>query len=113
MAIVAPQLPSISSGETRFCAVDFSGKLDTGELLTGTPTVVELDPPSPAILTISSKAVNTGALTINGATAAIGEAVQFTVSGTSISKGVVYRILITCGTDASQTVQGEVRLVGA
>ena len=110
MSLKAPQLPQQSANETRFHAVDFSGKLDTGELLTGTPTVTEIDT---AVLTITNKAVNTVALTINGATAAIGEAVQFKVVGAAISRGTTYRVFVSCTTDAGQVVDGECRFIGA
>ena len=93
-------------GETRLFSVSFDGKLDSGELLTGTPTVVEV---TTSDLTISNKAVNVAALSINHETVAIGKAVQFKVSG-QLAASSPYTILITCGTDSdpAQTVKGRV-----
>lgn len=93
--------------EVRNCAVSFANVLDTGELLTGTPTVVSV----PSGLTFSSPIVNTGALTINGVSVAIGKAVQFRASGGT--SGVKYQIEVSCGTDATpaQTLYAELELL--
>ena len=106
MAVRAPQVPTQSITETRFHAVSFVGKLDTGELLTGTPTVTEIDT---AHLTISNKAVNVAELTINGSTVAIGQAVQCKVVSSAMVAGTLYRILVTCTTTAGQVLNGEIR----
>ena len=95
-SLTAPQLPSVAVGETSNGAVDFSGVLDSGELLTGTPTVEEQ---TTSDLTSSNKAVNTAALTIDGSSVAIGEAVQFAFSGQLVN--VVYTLKITAATDAT------------
>jgi hypothetical protein len=110
MAVRAPQVPTQSVNEERFHAISFSGKLDVGELLTGTPTITEIDT---ALLTITSKAVNTVALTVNGLTVPIGEAVQCKVVGAGMTPGVRYRILVVCSTDAGQIVDGEIRFTAA
>lgn len=111
MPLVAPQLHEIGIEETRAIAVDFQGKLDDTtspvEKLTGTPTITEVGGTD---LTLASKVVSTGALTINGATVGIGEAVQFTCAATGATSGKLYSITIVCGTDASQTVSGSVRV---
>lgn len=108
-ATLAPETYEIATGETRNVAIDFRGKLDSGELLTGTPTIVEV---TTTDLTLSSKAVSTTALTINGETVAIGEAVTFKVAGALDGKN--YRILISASTTSTpaQTVQATVRLRG-
>lgn len=96
-------------GATRLGACSFVGQLDSGELLTGTPTVAE---ETTSDLTLANKAVNTAELTLNQATVAIGQAVQFSVSG-QLRANSPYTITITVGTDASpaQTLVGKVTLV--
>lgn len=95
VAIATPDQTMIY-GETRNIAVSFIGKLeDSGELLTGTPTIVEQTSTS---LTLSNKAVNTAALTLLGETVAIGKAVQFKV--TDGTAGSSPRIRITVSTDS-------------
>lgn len=84
-------------GSTRNVAVSFVGKLDDPELLSDPPTVVEL---ASADLTLGNKAVNTAALTISGESVAIGQAVQFSVSGHLLATGS-YTIKITVGTDST------------
>jgi hypothetical protein len=93
--------------EVRNCAVSFVNVLDSGELLTGTPTVSA----TPTGLTFASIKVNTVALTINGATVAVGQAVQFKVTGGT--SGVKYQIEVSCGTDATpaQTLYAELDLL--
>lgn len=81
--------------EVRNAVVDFQGKLSAGELLTGTPTVTCV----PTGLTFSSIVVNTAAVVVNGITAAIGEAVQFRISGGTA--GTRYTLVIGCGTNAT------------
>ena len=93
---LADQVQCKTASEARNVAVNFQGKLDSGELLTGTPTVVEV---TTSDLTIDNVAVNTAALTIDGVSVAIGEAVQFRVSGGNA--GTDYTIRIDVGTDAS------------
>lgn len=104
--VVAPQIQQKTDAEVRNIAVSFDKKLDSGELLTGTPTIVDLA----AVLTLGSKIVNTAEITVNGKTTAIGKAVQFNASGGVA--GTTYRILITVTTDSSpaQTLEGVVRL---
>ena len=106
MAVRAPQFPIQSIGETRFHAVSFAGKLDTGELLTGTPTVTEIDT---TVLTITNKAVNVAELVINGVTVAIGQAVQCKVVDNGMTAGEEYSMLVTCSTDAGQVLNGVIR----
>jgi len=106
MTVIAPQVPTQSITETRFHAISFVGKLDAGETLTGTPTVAEIDT---AHLTITNKAVNSTALTINGQSVAIGQAVQCKVVSAAMVAGTTYRVLVTCTTTAGQVLNGEIR----
>jgi len=92
---VTPPIQSKTDGETRNVAVDFTAKLDSGELLTGTPTVTDAS----GDLTITNKAVNAEQLTINNKTVAVGKAVQFQVSGGSVGNN--YPIVISVGTDST------------
>lgn len=96
-AITASQRPPAATGDTRNCACSFAAQLDSGESLTGTPTVVEQ---TTTDLTIASKAVNTAVLTINGTSVAIGAAVQFKVSGMKTT-GSPYTIKVTVSTNAT------------
>lgn len=93
----------MSTAETRNVSIDASGKLDTGELLTGTPTIQ-----GSANLTFSNQQVNSSELTINGATVAIGNAVQFTVQCNIPGR---YKIEMECNTDANQVIEGEITLI--
>jgi hypothetical protein len=92
----APQRREKTVSEARNIAIDFTGKLDAGELLTGTPTVVEI---VTADLTLSNKAINTSAKTINGVSVATGMAVLFKAAGGEAGRS--YRIQITVTTNAS------------
>lgn len=105
----APQQPVMAVGEARNFAVSFADVLDAGELLTGTPTVTE---ETTTDLTIASKVVNTAELTIDGRTTAIGQAVQFRVSGQLLTH-TPYTLKITVGTTASpaQTIVKYVKFV--
>lgn len=103
----APEQQTKTVSEVRNVAVSFVGKLDSGELLTGTPTTAEV---TTTDLTFSNQAVNTAALTINDKTVPIGMAVQFKViGGVALS---TYEITVVCGTDATpaQTLYGNVSM---
>lgn len=106
-ANTARERPTVVVGEIRLFSVSFDDKLDSGESLTGTPTVVE---ETTTDLTITNKAVSTSALTINNKSVAAGRAVQFKVTGFLVANSP-YTILITCGTDSDpdQTVKGRVK----
>jgi len=99
MVIALPQTFVISVGDTETVAVNFTDHLDSGELLTGTPTVVEV---TTSDLTLGSKAVNTATYveSQSGDTVAIGAAVQFSVSGGTAANSP-YKIRVTCSTDAT------------
>jgi len=97
MPTIASQRGEMSAGGTRNVAIDYTDKLDSGELLTGTPTIVEVTTND---LTLSNKVVSTGSLTILGATVAAGAAVQFKVVAGSGLLGT-YTIRVTVSTDAT------------
>jgi len=85
-----------SRTEKRNVTVDYRGKLDSGELLTGTPTVSA----TPAGLTLSSPQINTATLTVNEESVAAGQAVQFKASGGAV--GTRYTITVKCDTTGDQ-----------
>jgi len=91
----AEQIQTKTANEVRNLAANFTDKLDSGEELTGTPTVSI----SPAGVTASSVAVSSGSLTILGETVASGKAVTCSVSGGS--SGTRYTLTIQAGTDAT------------
>lgn len=107
MANTAPQRHTKSVSEVRNVSIDMRGVLDVGELLTGTPTVVEV---TTTDLTLANKAVNGATLTINGVECIAGQAVTFKVSGGVA--GSTYTIRVTATSDASpaQTFVVSVRL---
>jgi hypothetical protein len=102
-----PHRQTKTVSEVRNVAVDFRGKLDDGELLTGAPTIAEVTTTN---LTFANQAVNTSAIKIRGVSVAIGQAVQFKVSGGTAD--TTYTIRITVGTTATpaQTLIETVRL---
>jgi len=100
----APQIHTKTVGDIRNIAYAFDDVVDSGELLTGTPTIVEI---TTTDLTISSKAVNTTVLDIDGISTPIGEAVQCSISGGVAD--TTYEILITVSTNSTpaQTLNGK------
>ncbi len=96
MVLTLPQRPTISAGDVDVVSIDYTDYLDSGELLTGTPTITEV---TTSDLTLANKAVSTAALTINGSTVAIGMAVQFSLQGQSAA--TTYTCLVTATTDAT------------
>lgn len=103
----AAQRHSKTVSEVRNVSVDMRGALDAGELLTGTPTIVEV---TSTDLTLDNKRVNTGSVTINQVVCIAGQAVQFRVAGGVASSA--YTIRITVGTNATpaQTLVTSLRL---
>ena len=87
----------ISTGDTDVISINYTDYLDSGELLTGTPTVVEV---TTSALTLSNKAINTATYVEadTGNTVAISKAVQFKISCTTAG---VYRIRVTVSTNAT------------
>lgn len=105
MGVTNTKKIQVSVGSTRHAAIDMRSMLDSGELLTGTPAIVEV---TTSDLSITNKAVNTSEIQVNGKAVEIGGAVQFTVSGHVSDGGEdgegTYRIRVTVSTDASQTL---------
>ena len=106
-ANTSQQIQCKTAAEVRVAAVSFQGKLDSGELLTGVATVVEV---TSSDLTLGDKAVSTAALTIDGVSNAIAEAVQFSITGGTA--GTTYTINVQVGTDSTpaQTLEVNVTL---
>jgi hypothetical protein len=90
------QVRGKAESEVRNVAVEYTGKLDSGELLTGSPTVAEV---GSSDLTIANVAVSSATLTINGVSALAGQAVTFNVTGGAA--GRQYKIQITAATDST------------
>ncbi len=99
--INAPERYDKTAAAGRNVAVSYVGKLDAGEKLDAavTPTTTDVTVGGPADLTFTSKAVSTGALTINGLSVAAGLAVQFHVTGGTV--GQTYTIRVEADSDAS------------
>lgn len=93
----APERPPLMVDATEIGACSFAGNLKSGELLTGTPLVVEQ---TTSDLTITDKVINTAAVTINHKTVAIGQAVTFLVTGQVLATGK-YTLLVTATTDST------------
>lgn len=105
MPDTAPQIRSISLGEERIISVDFMGKLDDGELLTGSPEVSEV---GTSFLIISNKSVSSVELVINGVSVPAGGAVQFKVVPGQVVGS--YSVDMLCGTTSGQVIEGRVSL---
>ena len=106
MTIALTEIWSKGASEVRNAAISYVGKLDTDELLTGTPTVT-----ATTGVTIASASRNSTTMTIDGASVLANQAVTFRVSGGTA--GSSYTITSTCGTDATlaQTLIATVRLL--
>lgn len=105
MTHLAIEVPDKAVSEVLNAAVSFSGKLETGEKLVGTPVIVE---ETSSDLTIDNEAVSVALLNISGVDTPIGEAAQFRVSGGVA--GQLYTVNISCTTDATpaQTLLGKI-----
>lgn len=95
--VTAIQIPPVAVGDVFNVAVSFAGQLDSGEVLTGTPTITEV---TSTDLTISNKAVNSAAITVNGTSVAIGGAVQCKVLGQLLATRE-YTLKIVAVTDST------------
>jgi hypothetical protein len=98
MTIKLSDVHTISAGDTEVVSVNFANWLDSGELLTGTPTVAEV---STSDLTLADKSVNSSSYVDahTGETVFAGQAAQFSVSGGTA--GTEYQIKVTVTTDAT------------
>ena len=98
---VCPEIHQIVAGspaKTETVSVSFLGKLEAGELLTGTPTVLE---ETTADLQLSSKVVNTTVLVINGVSHIAGQAITFSVNPINAVVGRRYNINLYCATNST------------
>ena len=98
----APEVPALLAGEVCEHSIDCRGKLDSGETITGTPTVAEQ---TTSDLTVTGITVNVAVVTIKGKSVPIGQAVQFKISGQLVAHSP-YTLLVTFGTSAGQTRKG-------
>ena len=109
MSGLAPQIPCVVDGETRNGKINYTDVLDSGELLTGTPTLTEI---TTSDLTFANVAISTGDLTILGNTVITAQAVQFKVTG--MLAGVLYTVEVSSGTDSTpaQTLKSKIKFQG-
>jgi hypothetical protein len=98
----AKQRPIKTVSEVRLGSVNFTDDLDSGELLTGTPTVTEL---SSLSLTLANKSLSSATMTILGETAASSAVVQFTWAAGTTGNGMISIKVATDSTPA-QTLMG-------
>lgn len=110
MAVTAPQRHVKTESEVVNVAIDMRGLLDEGELLTGTPTVEEVDTTD---LTIASQAISVATLLINGESVAAGQAVQFSVAAGEPDTDYTIRITVTTTSTPAQTriVRARLRVI--
>lgn len=108
MTIEFDQIPTVAAGEVRNGKISLANLLDSGESLSGTPTIVELGSTD---LTISSVGKSTGTLEINGVSVTSGHAVVFKATGFVGPKQ--YRLKVTADTNSTpaQTLVGIAKLV--
>lgn len=105
MAIKSTDVRRIGAGETRTIRVGLQDALETGVTL----TLVSITEVTTTDLTLANKAVNTATFDVddNGVvtTVAIGQGVQFAVSGGTA--GVTYAVRINCTTSdtVTQTIE--------
>ena len=105
MPVEAPELREMSASETRTFSVDMKGKLDDGELLTGTPTVTEV---STSDLELTNKQLSTVEMKINRRKVPAGEAIMFTGRVVGATPAPSYEIDLLCSTDGGQVIDGRV-----
>ena len=108
MALRAVPMKYVYESGVRNAAVDFTDLLDGDEVLTGTPTVADIN--ATGDLTIASVRRNTAAVEINGRSVVASKAVQFSVTG--FQADATYTLRVSCGTDATpaQTLPMPLRL---
>tara|TARA_R110000751_G_scaffold97516_1_gene189781 strand:- start:174 stop:500 length:327 start_codon:yes stop_codon:yes gene_type:complete len=105
MTIKAKQVQRKSSGETMQVRISFDELLVDSDVLTGTPTAVEV---TTSDLTITTVQTNVGTVTILGKTIPIANAVTFLCAGGTA--GTTYTIAITVSTVGSSIFQREIVL---
>lgn len=90
--VSAPELIVKKTTEVRYVVMDFAAQMDTGETITGTPTVA-YDP--------STGAPTTASITV------IGQTVQFKLGAGTAG---IYTAIVTIVTSAGETLVGQGRL---
>ena len=105
MTIKAKQVQRKSSGETMQVRISFDELLVDSDVLTGTPTAVEV---TTSDLTITTVQTNVGTVTILGKTIPIANAVTFLCAGGTA--GTTYTIAITVSTVGSSIFEREIVL---
>ena len=101
-----PDVGSKTESEVRLASVDFQGKLESGEALTGTVTVTD----DSGTLTLANAAVNSAALVVNGKDVAVGQGAIFKITGGTA--GNTYTVKISVATDGTpaQTLNARIKL---
>lgn len=97
----ADQIPFLPVGAKRDLAVSFDDDLDSGDTISGAPTIEELDTSD---LTIENAAANASEITILKRRVAAGRAVVATISGHK--DGKTYKLKITVTTADGEIVLG-------
>lgn len=92
----APQVPTVVVGETRNGRLSFANLLDSGELLTGTPTLTEI---GTTHMTFSNVSVTTAAMEVNDVQESAGTVVTFKVVGFQGDR--MYRVIATAPTNST------------
>jgi len=106
MAVITlDEIYPISEGDTEFVPINYTNHLRSGELLSGTPTIVEV---TTTDLTLTNNAVSTTVLVVKNESVTVGMAVQFNMTGQLT--GILYRIRVTVSTDDGRTFVRDVRL---
>lgn len=105
MTIRAKQVQRKSSGETLQVRISFADLLVDSDTLTGTPTVAEQ---TTTDLTLTSKEVNSTAITILGESVAAANAVTFLCAGGTAGK--TYTIRVTVDTAGSSIFERDILL---
>jgi hypothetical protein len=97
-----PQFPSKTVDEVRNCRLSLANKLDVGEVVSATTALTVTIVQGTSALIVSSVAVSTAALTVNGSSNAAGQVVTWIVSaGLAYTN---YKLKVAAPTDAGQTL---------
>ena len=106
MTTTAPQQRELIAGEAANVAIDFRGKLDTGETITGSVSVSEVTTDQ---LAITSAQANGTSVSINGEAVGAGLAVQCRVDTAGATPGT-YTLEASAATSAGQLRIGRTKL---
>lgn len=100
---------TISANDVELVSINFTDHLDSGELLTGTPTVTEQ---TTSDLTLSNKAVSTATYVEakTNETVAIGMAVQFTVTASGTTGTYTIRVVVSTDSTPARTFERDLVL---